>query len=90
MTKICVRAAIWAGMVGSLGATEISYAPLNNILKAGRWIIEAQVVSVSCKNPPEANRVEYFVVPTAVVMGLSTTPGKATLAYAETNPVLAH
>jgi len=79
---------IWGVMVGLLNASEISYAPLANVIKEARWIIKANVVSISRKDTAEANQVAYSVVPITVLKGLPVVPEKVSLTYTETIPVI--
>jgi len=71
-----------------LSASEISYAPLPKIVKDAAWIIKGKILSANRKDTPDANRVEYAVAPTTVLMGLPDVPQKVMLSYAEYNPVI--
>ena len=88
MKRICFLAIIWGGIVGSLNASEISYAPLTNIVKQAVWIIKARVLTVDRKDTLKANRVEYLVAPTTVLRGIQTTPHQVKLDYSEYIPVI--
>jgi hypothetical protein len=88
MKRICIWTTIWIVTVGSLYASEISYAPLTNVVKEAQWIFKAKVVTVTRKDTQEANRVEYVVVPTTVLIGHPVVREKVTLTYVETIPLI--